>query len=64
MATKFCGKTQEEIKEILYFMCECEDELKLTAEDEEKYDIAIQCISVVFNHMYECSKDKPIVWDD
>ena len=61
MAHKFCGKTQEEMKQILYFMCDIEDETELTEEEQDMFDIAIQCVALVANRMND---DRPIVWDD
>ena len=61
MEHKYCGKTWEQMNNILDTMCEIEDKAELTSEEQEAFDIAIQCITTVMNRMTD---DKPIEWDD
>lgn len=50
MENTFCGKTWDEMNRILDVMCELEDKYEnLTNEEEEAFDIAIQCIAKIMN---------------
>lgn len=53
MAVKYCGKTRDQLNEILNFMCDVEDELDLNEDEQDKYDIALRCISTVMNRMLD-----------
>ena len=61
MEHRYCGKTQEEMNGILDRMCMLEDRLELDDEEQEAFDIAIQCVTTVMNRMLD---DRPITWDD
>jgi len=61
MSKTYCGKTRDEMNDILNFMCELEDKVELTDEEEEKYDVAIQCVATVMNRMIH---NRPICFDD
>lgn len=57
----FCGKTQEEMRDVLFLLCDIEDETDLNDKEQELFDVAIQCVTVILNRMTE---DRPIPWDD
>ena len=61
MERKYCGKTLEQMNKILDTMCDIEDRIELTDEEQETFDIAIQCVTTVMNRMTD---NKPITWDD
>ena len=46
---KYCGKSLKEMNEILSIMCDIEDRIELTDEEQDAFDIAIQCITTVIN---------------
>ena len=52
----FCGLNHAQLREVLDFMCDIEPKCELTDEEENKYDVAIQCISTVLNCMVDDSK--------
>ena len=56
-ARKFCGKDWDGMNKVLDKVCEIEDRLDLSDEEQEAYDIAVQCITTVMNRM---GKDIPI----
>ncbi len=57
----FCGKTHEQMNDILTFMLELEDKQDFSYDEDEKYDIAIQCIVTVMNRMID---NRPIEFDE
>ena len=59
---RFCGKTRDEMNEILNFMCDIEEEVELNEKEKDMYNTAIQCIAVVMNRML--NRDLPIHYDD
>lgn len=61
MERKYCGKTWKQMNEVLNRMCELEDRCDLLDDEQEAFDIAIQCITTVINKMKD---DSPIEWDD
>ena len=61
MERKYCGKTWEQMNEVLDKMCILEDEIDLDDDMQEIFDIAIQCVTTVMNRMKD---DRPIEWDD
>ena len=48
------------MSKVLDTVCELEDRIEMTEEEQEDYDIAIQCVTTVLNRMLD---DKPIEWD-
>lgn len=56
----YCGKTWEQMNRVLDIVCELEDRIEMTDEEQEAFDIAIQCITTVMNRMKD---DSPIEWD-
>ena len=61
MERKYCGNTWKQMNDILTTMCEIEDRIELTDEEEDAFDIAIQCVATVMNRMTD---NRPIEWDD
>jgi len=61
MKRKYCGKTWDDMNTILNIMCDIEDRIELSDEQQEAFDIAIQCVTTVMNRMKD---DRPIEWDD
>lgn len=51
MIREYCGKSKEDMKKVLYFMCDVQEELELTEEERDMYETAIQCITTVLNSM-------------
>lgn len=60
MERKYCGKTWDEMMDILSFMCDLEDRVKMSKKEQEMYDIAMRCVTTVINRM---KNDNPIAWD-
>lgn len=59
----FCGKTLEQMHKILNTMCDLEDFCDIdSAEQQEAFDIAIQCVTSVINLM-GC-KEPTYMFDD
>ena len=58
---KFCGHDHASMNKILDTMCEIEDRIELTKDEEDAFDIAIQCITCIMNRMTD---DRGIEWDD
>ena len=58
---KFCGHNHESMDRILDTMCKLEDRIELSEEEEEAFDIAIQCVTCIMNRMTD---DRGIEWDD
>ena len=52
------------MKQVLYFMCDIEDEVRLTEDERDMYDIAVQCVAAVMNRMIPGCEDRPLVWDE
>ena len=46
---------------VLNILCDLEDKLDLKKEEEDAFDIAIQCVTTVLNRMVE---DRPISWGE
>ena len=61
MERKYCGKNWDDMNTVLNIMCDIEDRIELSDEQQEAFDIAIQCVTTVLNRMKE---DRPIEWDD
>lgn len=57
---RFCGKDWDGMNKILDTLCELEDNLMATGEEEEALDIAIQCVTQIMNRMKD---GKMINWD-
>lgn len=53
----FCGKTKEQMKSVLYFMCDIEDEIEMDGDEEEMFDVAIQCVTAIINRMDDAHND-------
>ena len=47
----FCGKTWEEMDQMLNLVCDIDDTTVLAKEEQEALEIAIQCMSDVMNLM-------------
>ena len=60
MERTYCGKNHQQMNKVLDTVCEIEDRIEMTEEEQEDYDIAIQCVTTVLNRMLD---DKPIEWD-
>lgn len=60
MERTYCGKNHQQMSKVLDTVCELEDRIEMTEEEQEDYDIAIQCVTTVLNRMLD---DKPIEWD-
>ena len=61
MERTYCGKTWEQMNKFRDTVCELEDQYQgMTKDEEEAFDIAIQCITTVMNRMKD---DRPIEWD-
>ena len=58
---KFCGYTWKDMDRVLDLLCNTEEHIDLTGQQEDDYDIAIQCVTLVMNRMKD---DRPIVWDE
>ena len=62
MPRKFCGKTQDEMRQVLFFLCDIEDEIDhMTDAEQEMFDVAVQCVTTIINRM---DNDHPISWDE
>ncbi len=48
---RYCGKTREEVKEILSILCAMQDDIAMTEEEDEAMEIAIQAVADVRNRM-------------
>ena len=57
---KYCGKNWDDMNTVLNIMCDIEDRIELSDEQQEAFDISIQCVTTVLNRMKE---DRPIEWD-
>lgn len=57
---KYCGHTAAEMEEILIKLCEIEDSVGLTDQEQDAMDIAIQAISDLHNAMI---RDGKIHWE-
>ena len=60
MGRKFCGYTWADMNRVLDLICDVENRTELTKQQENDFDIAIQCVAVVMNRM---KVDGPINWD-
>lgn len=58
---KYCGLNHDDMCNVLTTMCEIENIIELTKEEQDAFDIAIQCVATVLNRMVD---DSPIEWDD
>lgn len=52
------------MKQVLYFLCDCEDEIELSEDERDMYDVAVQCVAAVLNRMVDGCEDRPIMWDE
>lgn len=57
----YCGKTWDDMNGILDTMCEIEDRVDLTYDEQDAFDIAIQCVTTVMNRMKD---NRPIEFDE
>ena len=53
---KYCGHTAVQMEEILIKLCEIEDSVELTDQEQDAMDIAIQAISDLHNAMIRDGK--------
>lgn len=60
MERKYCGKNRDEMDKVLSLICEIEDRIELSDDEQDAFDIAIQCVTSVMNCMID---GKPIDWD-
>ena len=60
MERTFHGKTRAEMNIVLNYMCLLKERLNVPEEEQENFDIAIQCITTVTNRMAD---NKMIEWD-
>lgn len=58
---RYLGLNRDEMRMVLHTMCRIEDENYYTPEEENAFDIAIQCVTTVMNRMAD---DRRITWDD
>lgn len=58
---KFCGLSWNDMDYVLETVCNLEDDILITEEEQEALDIAIQCITQIMNRMEDGRK---INWDD
>ena len=58
---KYCGLTHHEMDDVLEKICDIEGRIELTDEEQDAFDIAIQCITTIMNRMVD---DEKIEWDD
>lgn len=49
----FCGANWSEMEEVLNTMCELEDKIELTDNEQKHFDIAIQCVTQIINRMVD-----------
>ena len=63
MGHKYCGKNWDEMKNVLYTMCDIEDVIELTEAEQDAFDIAIQCVTTIMN-MMNCDDPVAMEWDD
>ena len=63
MGRKYCGKSLEEMNDVLDSMCAIEDRIELTSEEKDAFDIAIQCVTTVINRM-NSGNLVPFEWDN
>ena len=63
MERKYCGKTWDEMNKVLDTMCDIEDRVELSEDEQDAFDIAIQCVTTVMNRM-KCDKPIAFEWDD
>ena len=61
MNVLYCGKTRQEMNEILNTMCAIEEMASLTDEETDAFDVAIQCIATVINRMTD---NRPIAFEE
>lgn len=61
MQNMFCGLNRSQMNQVLNVVCELEDRIPdLTEEEQNAYDIGIQCITQIIIRMAD---NKPIKWD-
>ncbi len=53
MERRFHGKTRDEMNEVLNFISILRDELELSEEDKEKFDIVVRCVATVTNRLVD-----------
>ena len=58
---KFCGYTWQDMDRVLDLICNIENRTEMTSQQEENFDIAVQCVTLVMNRLKD---DRPIVWDE
>ena len=58
---KFCGYTWQDMDRVLDLICDIENRTEMTSQQEDDFDIAVQCVALVMNRMKE---DRPIAWDE
>ena len=61
MSRRFCGYTWDEMNRVLDLICSVEDHMDLTGQQENDYDIAVQCVALVMNRMKD---NRPIIWEE
>ena len=58
----YCGKTLEQMHKILDTMCDLEDFCDIDSEEQqEAFDIAIQCVTSVINTMVDENHMKDMI---
>lgn len=58
---RFCGKSWDDLNEVLDSLCELEDSVLLSDAEDEAMEIAIQCVTEIMNRMQD---GKRVQWDD
>lgn len=61
MKRTFYGQNRSQMNKVLNIMCELEERIPdMTKEEENAYDIAVQCVAQIANRMAD---GKQINWD-
>ena len=60
MVRMFHGKTRAEMNCVLNYVCLLKDRLQIPKEEQDDFDIVIQCVATIVNRMVD---NKMIEWD-
>ena len=50
---KFCGYSWDDMNRVLDLICKVEDQVEMTDQETDDYDIAVQCVSQIMNRMQD-----------
>ena len=57
---KFCGYDWEKLRQVLNCLCDLEDTVLMTEEEDEAMHMAVQCVTEIMNRMLD---GKKVEWD-